>query len=196
MNTSPPPCDYPPSPPVRYVLPKGAYTPWITRVAATLIDSVPFVVILGVGWAAGEVSLDCGVVREGQQLPGYCGWAITDAGDFSSTGSVLLTAAAIFSLATYVLAPAYWLWSLGYRQGKTGSSLGKSVCKFKVVSDRTWQPIGVGPSIMRQFAHFIDYAACYVGYLWPLWDGQRRTIADIVMSTVCVPLNPPTPSAP
>lgn len=48
---------------------------------------------------------------------------------------------------------------------------------------------------MRQFTHFIDYAICYVGYLWPPWDGQRRTIADIVMCTVCVPLDNPPPSS-
>jgi hypothetical protein len=24
--------------------------------------------------------------------------------------------------------------------------------------------------------------------LWPLWDDKRRTLADMIMSTVCVPV--------
>ena len=38
----------PPGPAIRS-LPKAAYTPWLTRVGAYLIDNLPFVVILGVG---------------------------------------------------------------------------------------------------------------------------------------------------
>jgi hypothetical protein len=179
---------------VRILLPKSAYTPWHIRVAATLVDAIPFVLILGAGWAAGEVSLACGVIRNDKPLPGFCGWAITETGHYTTTGSTLLTAAAIFSLVSYVLALAYWIWNLGYRQGKTGSSLGKSILRFKVVGERTWQPIGFGRSTMRQFAHIVDYCLCYLGYLWPLWDSQRQTLADKVMSTVCVPVDQQPPS--
>jgi hypothetical protein len=49
---------------------------------------------------------------------------------------------------------------LGLPTGKTGSSLGKSLLKFTVVGERTWQPIGFGQSVMRQFAHIIDYFLC------------------------------------
>ena len=42
------------------------------------------------------------------------------------------------------------VWNWGYRQGTTGPSIGKSVMKFKVVSEKTWQPIGFGLSIVRQ----------------------------------------------
>ena len=51
---------------------------------------------------------------------------------------------------------AYWIWNWGYRQGTTGQSIGKSVMKFKVVSEKTWQPIGFGLSIVRQIAHVVD----------------------------------------
>ena len=44
------------------------------------------------------------------------------------------------------------LWNYGYRQGTTGSSIGKSIMKFKVVSEKTGQPIGFGMSIVRQLA--------------------------------------------
>ena len=42
-------------------------------------------------------------------------------------------------------------------------------------------------SLVRQIAHYIDQLICYVGYLWPLWDHKRQTIADKLVSTVCVP---------
>ena len=80
------------------------------------------------------------------------------------------------------------VWNYGYRQGTTGSSIGKSIMKFKVVSEKTGQPIGFGMSIVRQLAHIIDGAICYIGYLFPLWDAKRQTIADKIMTTICVPL--------
>ena len=39
--------------------------------------------------------------------------------------------------------------------------------KFKVVSEKTWQPIGFGMSIVRQLAHIVDGAVCYIGYFVP-----------------------------
>ncbi len=80
---------------------------------------------------------------------------------------------------------AYLIWNYGYRQGTTGSSLGKSVMKFKVVSEITGQPIGFGMSVVRQLAHIVDAIICFIGYLFPLWDAKRQTLADKIMTTVC-----------
>ena len=58
--------------------------------------------------------------------------------------------------------------------------------KFKVVGERTGQPIGFGRSVLRQFAHVVDAVICYVGFLFPLWDAQAadpRRQADV--TTVC-----------
>ena len=82
----------------------------------------------------------------------------------------------IFSGLASILALAYVIWNYGYRQGTTGSSIGKSVLKFKVVSEKTWQPIGFGMSIVRQIAHIVDGLVCYIGYLFPLWDAKRQTL--------------------
>ena len=67
--------------------------------------------------------------------------------------------------------------------------------KFKVISEKTWQPIGFWLSLVRQIAHYIDQLICYIGYLFPLSDDKRQTIADKLMSTVCVPsgAQPPPP---
>ena len=60
--------------------------------------------------------------------------------------------------------------------------------KFMVVSERTWQPVGFGQSLIRQLAHVLDVVICYLGYLFPIWDAKRQTFADKIMSTVCVPV--------
>ncbi|MGB7111682.1 MAG: RDD family protein, partial [Mycobacterium sp.] len=68
----------------------------------------------------------------------------------------------------------------------TGSSIGKSLLRLKVVSENTGKPIGFGLSVLRQIAHLIDSAIFYVGYLFPLWDAKRQTLADKIMATVCL----------
>ena len=91
------------------------------------------------------------------------------------------------------LLAVYFFWNFCYRQGKTGQSVGKSVLKFMVINEKTWQPIGFWRSFLRQVAHYVDQAICYIGYLLPLWDDKRQTIADKIMSTVCVPVGTPLP---
>jgi uncharacterized RDD family membrane protein YckC len=168
----------PPLPPAP-VLPREWYTPWVTRLAALLIDIVPAVVIFGIGGVIVEFADHCSLVDPSATGYGYCGWAIN--GDF------LLGLAFMAALACFGLALAYVLWNFGYRQGKTGSSLGKSVLRFVVVNDRTGQPIGFGQSIARLLVHVFLDTACYIGFLWPLWDARRQTFADKIVGTVCVP---------
>ena len=86
---------------------------------------------------------------------------------------------------------AYVVWNYGYRQGTTGSSIGKSLLRFQVVSENTGEPIGFGMSTLRAIAHAVDAVIFCVGYLFPLWDAKRQTLADKMMATVCLPLDPP-----
>ena len=41
-------------------------------------------------------------------------------------------------------------------------------------------------SIARYFLHIVDSLACYIGYLWPLWDEKRQTFSDKIVSSVVV----------
>jgi hypothetical protein len=41
-------------------------------------------------------------------------------------------------------------------------------------------------SFLRALSHILDSLACYIGWLWPLWDGKKQTFADKVCSTVVV----------
>jgi hypothetical protein len=184
----PPPGSYPPPPPGNYpppapgfgalgALPKEAYTPWLTRVGAWVIDSLPVAILSGVGqglmYATGENNC--------VSMSGDNSYAVECTSNPSGLGLIL---SFVFGLA----ALAFAIWNYGYRQGTTGSSIGKSVLKFKVVSEKTGQPIGFGLSIVRQLAHFVDAIICYIGYLFPLWDAKRQTLADKIMTTVCLPI--------
>lgn len=167
---TPPGAGWPPPGPVDD-LPKAAYASWIRRVGAYLIDYLLLLIAGAVaGLIAGLIEMSC--------TTGSCG------------GLSVLTRiiSAVLSLAPL----AFLTWNEGYRQGITGSSLGKSALKFKVVSERTGQPIGFGPSVARYFAHFIDAVIFGIGYLLPLVTAKRQTIADMMMSTVCLPNEPPS----
>lgn len=183
----PPPGGYPPPPPPgggfpppqgpRQALPKEAYTPWLTRVLAYVIDALPIVVLIGIGYGILLAFSETTCVSDTSEygMGDYC------VAETSSTGMLAVGLC-------YLLAFVFGIWNYGYRQGTTGSSIGKSVLKFKVVSEKTGQPIGFGLSIVRQIAHIVDQVICMIGYLFPLWDSKRQTLADKIMTTVCLPL--------
>lgn len=158
-------------------LPKESYTPWLTRVLAWVVDYIPVLIIEGIGW---------GILAGTRETACVTGVAEYGIDDVCVSGATTLGQTAL--VVSMLVVIAYIIWNYGYRQGTTGSSIGKSILKFKVVSEKTWQPIGFGMSIVRQLAHIIDGAICYIGYLFPLWDAKRQTIADKIMTTVCVPL--------
>lgn len=82
----------------------------------------------------------------------------------------------------------FQVWIHGYRQGNTGSSIGKSVMKFHAISEKACKPTGFGLLVACRLVHTTDGAICYIGHSFPLWDTKRQTIADKTMGTVCVPL--------
>ena len=156
--------------------PGGGYTSWIARVGATIVDGIPAMVVGGIGFGIAIATGQNTCVTDTEGYGGACSSA------FSGVGVATTFLASLLIM-------AYSLWNFGYRQGKTGSSIGKSVLKFRVISEVTGQPIGFGMSLVRQFAHLVDGAICYIGYLFPLWDAKRQTLADKIMSTVCVPVH-------
>lgn len=81
---------------------------------------------------------------------------------------------------------AFLAWNSGYRQGRSGQSLGKSVLGTRLVSVSTGEPVGFGRAFARQVAHLLNGIPIGLGYLWPLWDEQRQTFADKVCSTLVV----------
>jgi len=173
---SPLPANYPP-PPQGAALPPEAYTPWLTRVLAFIIDFIPYAIIVGIGYGVEAATQETACITDTSEY---------NLGQFCATGNSTLGVTA-FLLSVFV-GMAYIVWNYGYKQGTTGSSIGKSIMKFKVVSEQTGQPVGFGMSIVRQLAHFVDAIICYIGYLFPLWDAKRQTIADKIIKTICLPI--------
>jgi uncharacterized RDD family membrane protein YckC len=168
----------PPPGPVVRGLTKEDYTPWLSRVAAYLIDHLPLLLILGVGWLVLQNS------AESACLTGITPNAVDQICTigYSTLGMTVMWGAVLVGL-------VYFVWNYGYRQGTTGSSIGKSLLKFTVVSENTGKPIGFGLSVLRQIAHLVDAVILHIGYLFPLWTAKRQTLADKIMATVCLPLD-------
>jgi Mce-associated membrane protein len=64
----------------------------------------------------------------------------------------------------------------------TGWSLGRAVFGIAVRTQDGAAP-GVLRLVGRDLVHLLDTAALFVGWLWPLWDGRRRTFADLLLRT-------------
>jgi uncharacterized RDD family membrane protein YckC len=79
---------------------------------------------------------------------------------------------------------AYNRW---YQAGKTGQSWGKKVLNMSLIGEQTGQPIGPGRAFLRDICHIVDSVICYIGFLFPLWDSKRQTLADKIMQTVVIP---------
>jgi Mce-associated membrane protein len=62
-----------------------------------------------------------------------------------------------------------------------GWSVGRALCGIAVVR-RDGAAIGAWGLLLRDLAHLLDTVAL-VGWLWPLWDSQRRTFADMLLRT-------------
>jgi uncharacterized RDD family membrane protein YckC len=162
-------------------LPKEAYTPWATRVLAYIIDYIPVAIIEGIGWLLLMGTRETACVTDTSEY---------DMGEFCATGAS--TVGQVSIALTALIALAYVIWNLGYRQGTTGSSIGKSIMKFKIVSEKTGQPIGFGMSVVRELIYLVFAGLCgiiwLIAVLFPLWDVKRQTLVDKIVSTIAVPL--------
>ena len=97
--------------------------------------------------------------------------------------SISLTVYLLFLLVGLVYT-GYNRWYLG---GTTGQSFGKRALKLRLISEQTGQPIGPLMAFVRDICHILDSLACYIGWLFPLWDAKRQTIADKIVRTVVIP---------
>jgi uncharacterized RDD family membrane protein YckC len=94
---------------------------------------------------------------------------------------------------SFALTLVFWLVAIGYSlwnrwiMGGQGQSLGKKAVGMRLLSEETGQPIGTLNAFLRDICHFVDSIICYVGFLFPLWDAKRQTLADKIMRTVVVP---------
>jgi uncharacterized RDD family membrane protein YckC len=135
------------------------FASWFSRVGAALIDGLMASALLIIGYVALGVD--------------------------GSDNDVSPVTAIIFALG-WLMAIGFGLWNQGIRQGSTGQSIGKSVLGIKVVDTMSGQPTGAGKGVLRWLLHAILNSACILNVLWPLWDSQKQTWTDKIVSTYVV----------
>jgi uncharacterized RDD family membrane protein YckC len=79
---------------------------------------------------------------------------------------------------------AYWVY-MGYLDGITGQTPGKAVAGTRVVT-KDGQLMQAGLGIGRKFLHVVDALICGLGFLLPIVDSKRQTIADKLVDTYVV----------
>lgn len=100
----------------------------------------------------------------------------------------------VFAVRVAILDVIVYLALLGYTiynrwiLGGQGQSIGKKILGLMLLSEETGQPIGTLNAFLRDICHIVDGIICYVGFLFPLWDPKRQTLADKIMKTVVVPV--------
>lgn len=179
MTAMPPPPSQqpPPSQPVPTPQqPAGRYATWGSRAVAWLIDGaiVGAIGILGVIMWSIAVIGGSTVIEDGVGTPGS-----------TAAGGIFL----VIGVGLYVVAIGFNLWNQGWRQGETGQSIGKSVMKISVIRD-TGGFMGGGLGIGRLLVNWIVGGACFLNYLWPLWDDRVQTWTDKIVSTIVVETAP------
>jgi uncharacterized RDD family membrane protein YckC len=157
------------SAPGPYVGPQPPFAHWGYRVGSSIIDFLLYAVPATIGSAIANLSGTQTVNEFGQlETTDVPAWAV------------------ILSLLLLACSVAIFVWNTCIRQGRTGQSLGKQALGTKLVSARTGQPIGGGMAFARYLCHIVDALPCYLGYLWPIWDRERQTFADKIVSTYVI----------
>jgi uncharacterized RDD family membrane protein YckC len=158
-NQTPPGAPYG-APPAQYGYgaPAVAYASWIQRVGAYVVDAI----------CVAPFSILAVVLGRG-----------TD----DATGLPTINAFYWIFLLLALVVQGYNRW---FQAGKTGQSWGKKVVGIRLVSEQTGQPIGAGMAFLRDLAHFVDGIICYIGFLFPLWDAKKQTLADKIVKTLVV----------
>jgi len=143
-------------------------------VAAYVVDLVPGLVALAF-FLLGYLQLVLELIRSGGKVP--------------VPANVPGLTAMLIGLVVAVPALAWQIYNRWILAGRTGQSVGKRLLGIRLVSEDTGRPIGALNAFIRDLVHYVDAVAC-VGYLWPLWDPQRRTFADMIVRTLVVESEP------
>jgi uncharacterized RDD family membrane protein YckC len=92
----------------------------------------------------------------------------------------------VFLILLVLLSIGLGVYNRWVRSGRTGRSWGRQKLGIRLVGDATGGPIGGGRAFVRDLAHVVDSLVCNLGYLFPLWDPKRQTLADKMTGTVVI----------
>ncbi len=88
----------------------------------------------------------------------------------------------LFTVAGVVTAIVYY----ALTEGRTGQTVGKRALSVRVVDAYTGAPIGAGRAIGRYFGRIVSFIPCFLGYLWMLWDPNKQTWHDKMVSSYVI----------
>lgn len=112
-------------------------------------------------------------------------WGGGDGGAIGPNGAgVDDGAVALFALVTGVVAFVYQTY---YEGSSSGQTIGKRAVGIRVIRGGTGDPLGFGKSAVRQLARVLSLIPLFLGFLWMLWDGDKRTWHDKLTRSVVVP---------
>lgn len=99
--------------------------------------------------------------------------------------------ASVFSLA---IGFAYFGFFEG---GPSGQTPAKRLLGIRVIRFDTGGELGWGTALLRHLVSYVSFLACFVGYLWMLWDKEKQTWHDKASNTIVVPASvyPPPPDS-
>lgn len=156
--------------------PAPPYASWGARVGAYLIDRlivfVPAAIFYGLGFVIGFKDADCVTEQTDTSYSTNC------SGGLSGAGVALIVVGALIALVG-------GLWLI-YQEGTTGQTPGRKMLNIKLIREADGQVLGFGMAFVRQLCHAVDSLACYLGWLWPIWDAKRQTFADKIISSIVV----------
>jgi len=79
--------------------------------------------------------------------------------------------------------------SIGYDAGMLaakGQTLGKLALGIRVIGPDGKNPGFFRAAVRETFGNFISWIACFLGFLWMLWDPQQQTWHDKICGTTVV----------
>jgi uncharacterized RDD family membrane protein YckC len=95
----------------------------------------------------------------------------------------LLALAIFLGIVGFLLVAFIYLRALG----RTGQTWGRQIVGVKVIRKQGDEPLGFGLAFLRQFLQqLISGSLCGLGYLWMLWDKDKQTWHDKIVSTIVV----------
>ncbi|MFB7721312.1 MULTISPECIES: RDD family protein [unclassified Nocardia] len=165
------------------VAPLGEYASWGARAGAYLLDGLmfflPAVILQILAGTVGTDAPDCSSYLNNNTYSSSRSYSSAcTAGGMNAIGLICI----LLALALYIGAGLF----LVYREGSTGQTPGKKIVGIRLVREATGQPVGFGLALGRKLLHVVDSFACYIGWLMPLWDTKRQTLADKIVNTVVV----------
>jgi iron complex transport system permease protein len=83
----------------------------------------------------------------------------------------------VFAVVAALVTLSVFVWNFGFKQGRTGHTVGKEWCGLLARRAGTGAPLGGRRSLLHQLTKPADYLSI-AGGLRPLWNGTGRTFAN------------------